>query len=81
MPSVERLRHAAVALAVVLGAGLFGLSLGGMASIDGELRAATSVPQQLEVSRMVVVHETPARPPHACGGGPERAADWRPPEV
>ena len=57
MPSSERRRHAAAALAVVLGAGLLGASVGGMARMDGELRAATV--QLPRPETRFVVHPAP----------------------
>ena len=58
MPGTDRRHHAAAALAAVLGAGLLGASVGGMARMDGELRAATLRSRDAE-TRFVVLRAHP----------------------
>jgi hypothetical protein len=75
MPIAHRLRRSAAALAVAAGAGVFGFAVGGLATVDGDLRAAAPAPPALE-SRFVVDgpsragcdddrRDRPAADPHA----------------
>jgi hypothetical protein len=72
MTSIPRLQRAAATLAVVAGAGLFGLALGGVASVDRELRAAT--PSPIPDTRQVSDRVEHLPPPEGC----ERRSDRRP---
>jgi hypothetical protein len=75
MTSTPRLQRAAATLAVVSGAGLFGLALGGVASVDGELRSATAPP--VTPSRQVSDRVAATTAPDGCGWRRERR-DRRP---
>ena len=63
MPSAEHCKRAAVGLAVVVGAGLVGVSLGDMARVDRELQAATAAPARL---RFAVEREAAGPSPVWC---------------
>jgi len=79
MPSSDRLRHVPVALAVVLGAGLLGASVGDIARMDSELRAATPVVQPAGAHLVVQRGPVPRAHP-VCNDGP-RPRPWRSREV
>ena len=73
MRTDQPLRHGAAALAVVLGVGLLGASVGDMARMDGDLRAATLPSQRIESNLVVLPSPRPR-----CD---EPAPPWRSREV
>ncbi|MEA2268463.1 MAG: hypothetical protein QOC64_1073 [Solirubrobacteraceae bacterium] len=72
MTLTPRVQRVAATFAVVSGAGLFGLALGGVAAVDGDLRAAT-VPPAPE-TRQVVERVGLIERDGAGGAGPTERA-------
>jgi hypothetical protein len=68
----QRLTRLAAPAAVAAGAALFGASLGGLASVDGELRAAAPAPVRTE---LVVVRDDDRPGPRPGGCDHDRSGD------